>query len=92
MTVALMSILTRRQIADLNKASKAELRAYIANKLAILIGNADLIVDRGYHDKDVDLALVIAKSGRETMKEIDELLADRDPDAHLGAGSEKHQQ
>lgn len=82
MTPAQMSLSTQQQLSGLAPDTKAELMAFINNRMTPIICFADLIaIDEA---KDIhDAARTVTSEGRLFLRQLKTLLK-LNPDAHLG--------
>lgn len=86
MTPALMQSRTRQQLAALDTETKAELMAFVNNRMTPVICYAELIFCG--ESKDVQgSAKIVTREGRLFLKELNALL-ERNPNNHLGTTKE----
>jgi hypothetical protein len=85
MTLDQLSIVTRTELARLHPLTKREVMAYLNNKFQIVIGRADGLVQSAVEPDVLDGAIVIGKTARVMLVELETLLGNASPDGHLGA-------
>lgn len=86
MTPSLMSLSTLQQLSDLAPTTKAELAAWIRNRMTPVICCADMIAIGEASDVP-QAARTVTREGRLFLEELGALLK-RNPNGHLGTTKE----